>query len=282
MKKLLSLLFLISLFPHATPAQSLLWKVEGKDLSAPSYLFGTIHALCASEADLPDIVVEGVNSTAQIALELDLDDPALQVEMGHISFMPGDSTLNDVFSPEDYARLSLYLKDSVGMSLDQMNKLRPFFLVGLLITKVLRCKVTSFEEMFMAFARTQDKEIVGIETPAEQLDAFSSISMKEQADMVMEMVDHMDSTRTEFRKLAKLYKEQDLEGLREFVEHSNVEYGRYSAAMLVDRNERWVPRIERIMQAKPTFFAVGAGHLPGEHGVLSLLRKAGYKVSPVR
>jgi uncharacterized protein YbaP (TraB family) len=33
---------------------------------------------------------------------------------------------------------------------------------------------------------------------------------------------------------------------------------------------------------EPTFFAVGAGHLGGNTGVIALLRKQGYTVKPVQ
>jgi uncharacterized protein YbaP (TraB family) len=282
MKRLLFLVLFLSTLAPALPAQSLLWKIEGKDLPAASWIFGTIHAICKDEVSIPPAVTEAVDSSAQIALELDLDDPALIVEMGHISYMPGDSTLNDVFSAEDYARLNTWLTDSVGMSLDMMNSMRPLFLFGLLIGKVIGCTPTSYEEIFMGMALQQEKELVGLETPTEQLDAFSSIPMARQADMVLEMVDHMDSTRLEFRRLADLYRAQDLEGLRSFVLNSTVEYGRYNEALLAQRNTTWIPRLLRFARNKSTFFAVGAGHLPGEDGVIALLRAEGYKVTPVK
>ncbi len=282
MKRLLILTLMLPLLAPALSAQSLLWKIEGKDLPGTSYLFGTIHAICKDEAQLSPAVLAAVDSSRQVALELDLDDPALMVEMGHISFMPNDSTLRDVFSEEDFTRLDAWLRDSVGMALEPMKQMRPMFLFGLLIGKVLGCQTTSYEEMFMALAARQGKELIGIETPAEQLDAFSSIPMKQQADMVLEMVDHMDSSRAEFRRLSDLYAKKDLEGLRVFVENSTVEYGRYDAALLRDRNHRWIPRIRRQLLRMPTFFAVGAGHLPGKDGLISLLREQGYRVSPVR
>jgi uncharacterized protein YbaP (TraB family) len=92
----------------------------------------------------------------------------------------------------------------------------------------------------------------------------------------------MDSTRLEFRRLADLYRAQDLEGLRSFVLNSTVEYGRYNEALLAQRNTTWIPRLLRFARNKSTFFAVGAGHLPGEDGVIALLRAEGYKVTPVK
>ena len=51
--------------------------------------------------------------------------------------------------------------------------------------------------------------------------------------------------------------------------------------LLINRNKNWIPEISKYAKEKPTFFGVGAGHLPGENGVINLLRKAGYTVKAV-
>ncbi len=275
-----ALLTLLPSIPSA--AQALLWKIEGKDLTAPSYLYGTIHAICPEEMRFTEAMTDAIGNTAQVALELDLDDPRLIVEMGHHSFLPRDSTLNDLFSAEDFAFLESWFRDSVGMSLQPMNNMRPLFLFGLLIGKTLQCTPKSYEELFMAMARRQGKEVIGIETPQEQLAAFSVIPLKEQASMVIAMLRNMDSTRAAFRTLSQLYQKQDLDGLYRFMLDSDIEYGRYDSALLTKRNEAWIPRILEIAAVKPTFFAVGAGHFGGKKGILSLLKKQGYRISPVR
>ncbi len=264
-----------------TPAQSLLWKIEGNDLPAPSHLFGTIHAICPDEVVINDAIESAVDTSAQVALELDLDDQRLIVELGRLAFLPGDSTLHDIFSEEEYARLNRWMKDSVGVSIDPMINLRPLWMIGMLVNKVIGCKSTSYEEMFIAMAQRQDKEVIGIEQPEEQLSAFSTIPLKEQGRMVLEIIDHMDSARAEFRRLADAYTAHDLMKLRELVLNSSIEYGRYSEELIGKRNRNWIPRILRAARQKSTFFAVGAGHLPGDDGLISLLRKEGYTVTPV-
>ncbi len=277
------LVLMLQLFlPASSPAQSLLWKLEGKDLTAPSYLYGTIHAICPGDMQITGVMTDAIGNSAQVALELDLDDPRLVVEMGHFSFMPGDSTLNDLFTPEEFTFLENWFRDSVGMSLTPMNNIRPLFLFGLLIGKTLNCTPKSYEEVFMAMARQQGKETVGIETPQEQLAAFGAIPLREQAKMVLDMLTHMDSTRAAFRVLTDLYKAQDLDGLYRFMLDSGIEYGRYDVALLTTRNQAWIPRILEIASEKPTFFAFGAGHFAGENGILALLKKAGYRVAPVK
>ncbi|MFZ1730727.1 MAG: TraB/GumN family protein [Bacteroidota bacterium] len=275
------LLLLTGILPSSTNAQSLLWKIEGKGLTAPSYLYGTIHAICPADMVITEAMKDAIGNTAQVALELDLDDPRLVVEMGHYSFMPRDSSLSDLFSKEDFSYLDGWFRDTVGISLAPMSNIRPLFLFGLLIGKALLCSPKSYEEVFMAMAKEQGKETIGIETAEEQLAAFATIPLKEQANMVMEMVRNMDSTRAAFHTMSELYRAQDIEGLYRFVQNSGIEYGRYDAELLTKRNHIWIPRILEIASAKPTYFAVGAGHFAGENGILALLRKQGLRVTPV-
>jgi uncharacterized protein YbaP (TraB family) len=190
--------------------------------------------------------------------------------------------LKNVFGEEDYKRLDTWLQDSVGMALEPMGNLRPMFLVGLLIGKVINCKPTSYEQLFMAMAQQQGMEVLGLETPAEQLSAFSAISLQEQASMVMDIIDNMENTREEFQKLTKLYIAQDLEGLHQLLLNSGIGYGLYNESLLNERNRNWIPRILNHARGKATFFAVGAGHLPGPDGLLKLLQQKGYRISKVK
>lgn len=279
---LLVLLLLTLILPTPSAAQSLLWKIEGNGLTAPSYLYGTIHAICPADIEITEEMKDAIGNTAQVALELDLDDPRLMVEVGHYSFLPKDSTLNDLYSKEDFAELDNWFRDTIGISLTPMNNIRPLFLFGFLIEKAMYCKPKSYEEIFMAMAKAQGKETIGIETPQEQLEAFATIPLREQADMVMQMVRHMDSTRAAFLSMTELYKKQDIEGLYHLVQNSGIEYGRFDAELLTKRNHRWIPRILEIAGEKPTYFAVGAGHFAGENGILELLRKQGLRVTPVK
>ena len=86
----------------------------------------------------------------------------------------------------------------------------------------------------------------------------------------------------DLRKLIDVYKTQDVEKLFEITASQlDVEKG-FHTRLLDDRNIAWIPKLETAFKEKPTFVAVGAGHLGGKKGVLSLLREKGYKVSPVK
>ena len=57
---------------------------------------------------------------------------------------------------------------------------------------------------------------------------------------------------------------------------------RNSGMLLNNRNKNWISKIDKYVKQKPTFIAVGAAHLGGQNGVISLLKKQGFKVEPVR
>ncbi|MEM9932872.1 MAG: TraB/GumN family protein, partial [Bacteroidota bacterium] len=78
-----------------------------------------------------------------------------------------------------------------------------------------------------------------------------------------------------------LYKNEDVEGLYAYTE-AYMENPEEIEAMITNRNESWISRIGEIASDKSTFFGVGAGHLGGEKGLISLLKEAGYEVEAVR
>lgn len=275
-------LVLLFLFPsRESSAQSLLWRVETPGVDAPSWVFGTMHARCAKDIRFSDALLEAVNTAEILALELDLDDPALPGGIAKYAFMPRDSSLRVLLSEGAYDTLSSYLRDSVSMAIPNVESMRPLFLIGLLIGKVLGCTPVAYEDRLMAVAKAKGKEIVGIETVEEQFRAFATIPLREQARMVLDMIREMDKTRESFRRLDDAYARADLDTLLALAQESESDYGRYDDALLRERNHRWIPRMLELAGKRSTLFAVGAGHLSGDQGILSLLRAAGCTVTAV-
>ena len=105
MKKLI--LAAIALFTFTANAQkldnSLLWKISGNGLSKLSYLFGTIHVTC--DATLDKEVLKALEETEQLYLEMDMDDPNLQMQMMGKMMMKNGKKLTDMVSEEDFAIL---------------------------------------------------------------------------------------------------------------------------------------------------------------------------------
>jgi uncharacterized protein len=277
----LCLLILAGFSPAESCAQSLLWEVRGNGLPAPSHLFGTIHAICPSDMAVSDSLFDLLLSDERIALELDMDDPSVSATMAQEAFMPGDTTLLDLLDSLEFARMSRFFTDSVGMRLEPMKYIKPLFFFGMMMKRFLGCEPTSYEQVFSSLARQKGRAILGIETPREQLDVFSSIPLRQQAEMVLDMIDSQAVFRSTMLQLQRMYLAGDLEELHALASRTTIEYGRYNPAVLQERNHRWIPRLVAYMTEAPTFIAVGAGHLGGPDGLISLLRARGYTVTAV-
>ena len=97
----------------------------------------------------------------------------------------------------------------------------------------------------------------------------------------MASVNHPGTDDTEYNGLIKAYKQQDLPRLYELIKNTK-DFGDDMGAFLDERNQKWIGRMGDKMKGHSVFFAVGAGHLWGDQGVISLLRKAGYNVEAVK
>jgi hypothetical protein len=257
---------------------SLLWEISGRGLAKPSYLFGTIHLICPTDFSLSDSLKSTLARTQQVALEMDMDDPGMMAGMMKTMNMAAGNELKKLVTEQEYERLDRFFKDSVHVGLAMFERAKPFVLMGPLFNALLDCQPQSYEMALVELAGKQKSEVIGIETLEEQMAIFDTIPYKDQAKMLVNLVDSLSSARKEFKSLVALYKAQNINELYGMTLKSEFGMEGNEEVMLFARNQKWIPRIRRIASAKPTFFAVGAAHLGGEKGVIALLRKSGFTV----
>ncbi|AYQ32132.1 TraB/GumN family protein [Runella sp. SP2] len=261
--------------------KSLLWEVSGNGLAKPSYVYGTIHMICPKDYLMTDSTKSVFGRAEQVYLELDMDDPTIMTKMMQTSMLTNGKKLKDYLSEDDYAVLDNYFKERLKMSLAMYNGLKPFTVMSMIYMTFLDCQPQSYELMFTQMATNAKKELLGLETVEFQMGVFDQIPYEKQAALLVDMVRKKEESSKEFEKMVALYKAQDLEALVKLMDDSNWDFNGYEDILLANRNANWIPIMEKAMQAKSSFFAVGAGHLGGEKGVLSLLKKKGYSVKPI-
>ena len=283
MKKIL--FAIIALFTIGASAQkldkSLLWKISGNGIKQPSYLFGTMHITC--DATLDKNVLTALDSTRQLYLEMDMDDPALKSEMMKDMIMKDGKKISTMVKEEDFAVLDTFFKKELGVSVKLMDNLKPALISMSLIAKMIDCPMQSFEEELMKITHEQKEEVYGLETIEEQMAIFDQVPYEIQVkELVKTAKDNMEHDKVEFQKVMEVYNSKDLnEIMRAMNESENKIYGDNNDILLTNRNKNWIPKIEEIAKTTPTFFAVGAAHLGGKEGIIMLLRKKGYTVEAV-
>jgi len=259
---------------------SLLWKIDGKNLKTPSYLLGTIHILPQKDFFLSEVMKQALANTQQVVLELDMDDPAMGMTMLQNASMSDGSTLDKLLSAEDYQKLDVLVKKSTGVGVEVFNKWQPMLVASFAMQQMMDNQIASYEMTLVRMAQEAQKEVKGLESIQEQTEAMATIPYPQQAKYLSELLNDFDKQKVLFGKMVELYKAQNLNALLDYMVEQSGGID-FSTVLLNQRNHKWIPKIGSIATEKSTFFAVGAGHLPGKDGVLTLLRKAGYRVTAV-
>jgi uncharacterized protein len=283
--KLLALMLVlaVSLITRAgnTATNNLLWRISGNGLEQPSYVFGTIHLICADDMVTFDKVEQKMRKTNRLVLELNLEDPMVLFSMVQQMVMKNDTRLHDLLSDEDYRLVADFFKDSLDTDLATQAHIQPFFLISMIMPHMLGCHTDSYEYYLMGLSKELGIPLKGLETVDEQMDVFARLSYQEQAEILVESIRDYDKGRKEFLEMVSYYLAMDLEGMQKLTESVETDFEAFNYALLEERNKRWIPRMSGMMQETPTFFGVGAGHFPGHTGIIQLLREAGFTVEPL-
>ena len=283
MKKILISLVVLSFYFGATAQEenALLWKVSGNGIESPSYLYGTIHFICPDDFKMEESVKNAFDQTAQLFLEIDFDDPAMMGEMQQELMMKDGKSATDFLDEKSFQSLDKFFTDNIGISLKQVSTMKPFALMSLMIIPLTGCQPKSFETEFVQMASQKGSEVLGLESVKYQMGLFDSIPYQKQYDMLVKMAASPKEATEEFKQMTDAYKNHDLSALSVMMDDSEWDYRGYEDLLIYTRNANWIPLIEKAAKESPTFFAFGAGHLPGKKGVINLLKQAGYKIEPV-
>ena len=291
-------------YAPTTDENKLLWEITGNGLAAPSYLFGTIHMIPSGDFFLTEGTKSAFGQSTRVAFEIDTEEmtnPAALMGLMGKMYMANDTSLSDLLSDEDYTLVSKHFEE-LGLPMMFMGKIKPMFLTVLAGQDMKDMKpgegalggmlggdgMKSYELELTDMAKTAEKPIVGLETAEFQMSLFDSIPYKAQANMLVETIrSEQEATEEEkedgaLDRMIELYTTQDIVGMQTMMSDDPAGIGGYEELLLLKRNRNWIPVMENLMAEETVFFAVGAGHLAGEEGVIALLRKAGYTMTPVQ
>jgi uncharacterized protein YbaP (TraB family) len=276
--QLSTLLLLLSSY---TSFGQLLWKISGNGLTQDSYLYGTMHAVPEDRFTVSSTLKQAFESSTALALEIDLNlSLQQQIEIAKDIIIPQGKSLKNYLSAEEYKKVMGYCLDSLNMKKSKFKKyekIKPFFASSMILQEQLG-KTVAYDQYFNDEAKKRSIPVSGLETMHYQLSTINSISLEEQATM---LVSSLGNEMTEYQAMLDLYLANDLVGLHALVNTSDMSSEAFMQNFLVKRNQNWIPGIKQLVQSQKSFIAVGAAHLPGETGVIELLRKEGYMVDPV-
>jgi hypothetical protein len=279
----------VSTFTSTSLAQkptekSLLWEITGPGITEPSYLFGTIHTICPNQAQLSQPVKTALAKTKQLYLEVDFDDPSFTNTFQSVSKLPPGKNLKTLLGAENYPKVKQFFQQNAQISLDNYIDLQPFYLLPFQSNALLKCNTVAIDHILLKNAQERRVEVLGLEEIQTQASAINqSFNDESDAAALIALSNNPEPQRQVFKQLISYYLAQDIVSLKEFFNVPAAETGKTLGDTLIDnRNQNWIPKILQAAKTKPTFFGVGAGHLGGDRGVISLLRDRGYTVKPIQ
>lgn len=234
-----------------------------------------------SNAAMPYFAETGV-----YAMEL---DPKESFNLSLVSklMMGKGHSLKAMIPEREYQILDSIVKQQVGFSMKLFDNIAPIFVMTILQTAGIESGDSSekgeqvLDLFFYEKAKKQKKKTMGIETVDEQLDALNTLSYQEQADMLVEELRKYESSEDVMQEMVRHYLAQNLDSLL-LLNDKDPMPEKFYKALITDRNRRMANRIADFTAKQQVFIAVGALHLPGEKGVIELLRKKGYLVEAVK
>lgn len=265
------------------PESSLLWEVSKDGLSHKTYIYGTMHLIEKEYFYFPESLENLVKKSEVLVMELDgLPDYASAMSL---MMLPEGESIQDYFTEEEMNTIYDFMEKEMKMTKEAFDfsfgKMKPFIILQLITAKQFEGDTESFELTLTSLAKENKLEIKGLETIEQQLGFFDMIPSKDLGKMIITYFDEADSLLIQTKEMQRVYRKGDLDSLAIFMTESAPELMEFEDILLTNRNKAWIPKIIEFIHQKPTFIAVGAGHLAGEEGVLELLRKEGYTVTPL-
>lgn len=254
-----------------------LWKIESDGRPA-SYLFGTIHIDDPRVMDFSEELRSALHQTQTFAME-----SVPQSDMRHA--LMADGSLTNKLGEAELDKIR-QLADEHSLDTDVALRMKPWLLASIFSLPKPGSPFT-LDVVLYGKAFNDRKRIIGLETPEAHFNALDGISESEQLALLrMVLAKTPEQKEQEYTQVVDAYMHKDFEGLlddQRFVEGLAPETGkRLMEALLESRNIRMADAIRRELEAGSLFVAVGAAHLPGEQGLIALLRKAGFRVSGIR
>lgn len=292
MKKLI--LSMVVLFAAISSNAQILYKVSGNGAKGDSYVMGTHHLAPISILDSLESFNSAINSVDAVYGEIDqseMNSPQTQQKMMMAAMAPTDSTLSKVFTKEQFDSIDNVLKKYSGgqAALNMLEPMIPTLVSQQLAILINMQVIPNFNPMqqldthVKAIGAQAGKEVNGFETVEFQINVLFGDPISKQAEDLLESIRKEDMMKSFSFDLYNAYITQDIEKLRQLMIDPDLGLEpEDEAKMLTNRNINWVTQLKTILPQKSVFVCVGAGHLPGENGVLNLLHQAGYTITPVK
>ena len=289
MKKILTCALAFAATCAFSLSAQIFWKVEKPGNEHTTYILGTHHFASLSARDSLSQLPEASKNSDLLYGELDMEataSPEAMMSMQQFLVAPADSTLDKVLTPAQLDSVKTVWNDLTGgqAPIEMMYAMKPATLstqIAAIMSMKIFPELNPMEGLDMTMqerAKALGKPVAGLETIDFQMNCLYGTPISEQAESLMKTVEDMDGESKRAVELANAYLNHNLDAILKSMMEEESDPEDYER-LIFSRNDNWVDQLTKEMPEASLLVVVGAGHLPGDRGVLSQLRKAGYTVT---
>jgi uncharacterized protein len=267
----------------SVPGKSFLWKVQSG--SKLVYLAGSVHALSADVYPLSPAFERAFTDSDTLVEEIDLAEaetlsaaPAILAKGMYVDGRRFDSMV----SKETAAMVAAHLKES-GLPVEMFQVMKPW-LVMLTIAALEAQKAgldpnLGLDKHFYDRAKAAGKTVVGLETAESQIDRLDKMSATLQEQLLRSSLSEAETARNSLKTIVRAWQRGESAALEKTLLSDFTQYPAAYQSLIVERNQNWIPQIDACLaRPKPCLVVVGAAHLVGPDGLLTLLQRKGYRI----
>lgn len=280
-------LFLNHVSAQNKPDNALLWRITGNGLKEPSYLYGTIHITDKRVFQLGDSVHAAIANTSGLAAEVEMLSLGNEMMTSFINTYE-DEGLTATEQSKEVLLKNLLEKDAWKYYKPKLEKLLKIKGDKITVSHLKTYKTnlkndilkkgempTFLDAWLLSFARKNGKWIGGVEDPEDQLQENTTVqNLEEQISNLLYEEKHLE---VQMDWLIRQYLGNRLDSIEQMYYRDGGEMD----PVMIRRNKKMAYRMDSLSAVRSTFFAVGAAHLPGDEGVVNLLRDKGFTLTPV-
>ena len=266
-----------------TRGHSFLWKVQSG--ANVMYLAGSVHALTADAYPLNPVYQRAFDASSVLVEEIDLAeaDP-LAGGLGLLAkgMYTDGRTFNSAVSRETAALVAEKLKGT-PLALELIQPMKPWMVT--LMLEALGAQSAGLDpelgldKHFYNLATDGRKQVIGLETVQYQIDRFDKMPDAMQEQLLRSELAEMETEKTSLRTLLTAWQSGDAAAIEKMLLMSFTDNPAAYNSLITERNRNWMPQLDACLKrSTPCFVIVGAAHVVGPQGLLSLLRQRGYQI----
>lgn len=256
------------------------WKVTGPG-GKTLYLGGSMHQLRSTDYPLPPAFNRAFDAASRLVGEVDRKSlvGASQALIKSGEYPKGDSLKNHV-DPRTYDYLRRVFA-IVKVPEERFSKLRPWLLVLFLQASNGGgfSDDLGVESFLFRRADANSKPVTGLESMREHAEVFSGLNDRQsEALLLLAFIPQKEGGENGAR-IMEAWRRGDADEIARLMHQSFRDFPAFGERILEARNRKWLPKVERYLLSGQTYFVVvGAAHMGGPGGLLSLLRGRGYQI----